>query len=161
VNVNRLTPARRLSALACAAVLLTGCGGEATPVDAAPELAEQLARVDQAVTTGDEVRIRDRVESLVDATERAREAGRLDDAQADRILAAADALLARVPEEPAPKPPTSPTPSPTSSPAPPPTPEEDDEQEEREGHEEHHEKEPKSEKPEPDKDKDKGEGHRD
>ena len=90
-------PARRLAALALSAVLLAGCGGESSPADAAPELADQLARVDRAVAAGDEARIRDRVESLVAATEAARDSGRLDDEQADRILTAADALLRPAP----------------------------------------------------------------
>ena len=112
-------PARRLVALVLIAVLAGGCGGDSTPTDAAPELAEQLAQVDRATTTGDEAQIRERVESLAAATEAARDAGRIDDGQADRILAAADALLARLPaEEPAPEPPSSPTSSPTLSPSP-------------------------------------------
>ena len=98
-------PAGRLAALTLAAVLTAGCGSDSTPADAAPELAEQLARVDRAVATGEEQQIRERVEALVAATEAARESGRLDDEQADRILAAADALLRRLPaEEPAPEP---------------------------------------------------------
>ena len=129
-------PARRLAALALTAVLAAGCGGDSTPADAAPELAEQLERVDRAVTTGDEARIRERVESLVAATEAARDAGRIDDEQADRILTAADALLGRLPaEEPSPKPPSPPTSSPTTTS---PTPDEEggeEEDEERRGRE--------------------------
>ncbi|HEU5454546.1 MAG TPA: hypothetical protein VFU85_02550 [Nocardioides sp.] len=127
-------PARRLVALALSAVLLAGCGGESSPADAAPELADQLARVDRAVAAGDEARIRDRVESLVAATEAARDSGRLDDEQADRILTAADALIARLPaEEPRPKPSPSPT---SSSPTPSPTPDEEAEEEREEKEEE-------------------------
>ena len=124
-------PARRLVALALSAVLLAGCGGESTPADAAPELADQLARVDRAVAAGDEARIRDGVESLVAATEAARDSGRLDDEQADRILAAADALMARLPaEEPPPKP--SPSPASPSPPTTSPTPDEEAEEEQEE-----------------------------
>lgn len=127
-------PALRLVALALSAVLLAGCGGESSPADAAPELADQLARVDRAVTAGDEARIRDRVESLVAATEAARDSGRLDDEQADRILTAADALIARLPAE---EPPPKPSPSPTSSsPTPSPTPDEEAEEEREEEEEE-------------------------
>jgi hypothetical protein len=146
------SPARRLVTLALTAVLAAGCGGDSTPADAAPELAEQLARVDRAVTTGDEARIRERVESLVAATEAARDAGRIDDEQADRILTAADALLGRLPaEEPASEPP-SPPPSPPTTP---PSPEDEDEDKP-----EKHGKDKKDEKDEKDEDKPgKGEGH--
>jgi hypothetical protein len=123
---------RRLPALALSAVLLVGgCGDETAPGDSAPELADQLTRIDRAVTVGDEAVIRQRVESLVAATEAAREAGRIDDAQADRILTAADELLNRLPaEEPEPKP--SPSPS-TSAPAPAsPEPDEDDHEDDEE-----------------------------
>jgi hypothetical protein len=150
---------RWVTILAVTAVVAAGCG-ETTPTEAAPELARQLARVDRAVTTGDEARIRDRVESLVSATEAARDAGRLDDEQADRILAAADALLARVPApEPAPQPSASPTPSPTLSPSP----EDEDEDEDEEGDNSGPGGGDSKEKPgkdNPDKDKpDKGKGH--
>jgi hypothetical protein len=147
------SPWRPVVAVALSAVLATGCGREG-PAEADPELAQQLARVDRAVVTGDDALIRDRVESLVSATEAARDAGRLDEEQADRIIAAADALLARLQaEEPAPEPPSTPTSSPTTE-----TPEvpEDDDDEEGDnsgpggGHSE--------DKPEKDK-PDKGKGH--
>ena len=148
-------PARRWAALALCAVLTAGCGGDSTPADAAPELAEQLTRVDRAVATGDEALIRERVESLVSATESASDSGELTDDQADRILAAADALLARLPaEEPAPKPPPPPSSSPTISPSP----DEDDEEDDEKA-----DKDPEKEKDEhgPGKDKhDKGKGHK-
>jgi dTMP kinase len=113
-------PARRLVPLALTVVLFAaGCGGEAAPADAAPELAEQLALVDRAVVAGDEAQIRERVESLVAATEAARDAGRVDDEQADRIMTAAEALLARVPaEEPTSESPSPPPSPPTLSPSP-------------------------------------------
>ena len=146
-------PARHLVALALSAVLLAGCGSDSSPADAAPELADQLARVDRAVAAGDEARIRERVESLVAATEAARDSGRLDDEQADRILTAADALIARLPAE---EPPPKPSPSPTSSsPTPSPTPDEgaEEEGEEREG-------EPKPAPDEKPEKPEKGKGHK-
>lgn len=126
-------------ALILATTLLAGCGGETPPAEAAPELADRLTRVDRAVVSGDETSIRRRVESLVVATEAARDDGSIDEAQADRILAAADALLARLstPEQ-SPEPSASP-PSPSVSP---PSPENgdggeddgsDDEEEEEKG----------------------------
>lgn len=146
-------PARHLVALALSAVLLAGCAGESSPADAAPELADQLARVDRAVAAGDEARIRDRVESLVAATEAARDSGRLDDEQADRILTAADALIARLPaQEPRPKPSPSPT---SSSPTPSPTPDEEAEEESEE-----QEEEPKPAPDEKPEKPEKGKGHK-
>jgi hypothetical protein len=105
-------------------VLAAGCGQD-TPSEAAPELARQLAQVDRAVTTGDEAQIRERVEALVSATEAARDAGRLNDEQADRILSAADALLARLPED---APPPKPSPPASSSPTITPSPDEDEDE---------------------------------
>jgi hypothetical protein len=121
---------RRLAALALTAVLLVaGCGDETAPGDAAPELADQLTRIDRAVAAGDEAVIRQRVESLVAATEAARDAGRIDDAQADRILTAADELQDRLPaEQPEPKP----SPSSPSTSAPPPAPEPDEDEDDHE-----------------------------
>lgn len=145
--------ARRLATLALTALLVAGCGGASAPADSAPELVEQLARVDRAVAAGDEVRIRERVEALASATEAARDDGTLDDEQADRILAAADELLAQLPDE-APAPEPSPT-TPTSSPTP-----EEDEDEEEEPTSEPEEKPDKPEKPE-DHGKGKGKGHDD
>lgn len=147
-------PARRLVALALTAVLAAGCGGEATPADAAPELAEQLTRVDRAVAAGDGAQIREQVEALVAATEAARDSGRLDDEQADRILAAADALLQRLPaEEPVPKPSPSPPSSTPTSPSPDP-----DEGEEDQGEGDEGEEGDESGDSGPDKDKGKGKG---
>ena len=154
-------PPRLLAALTLIIVLsvalAAGCGNDATPADAAPELAEQLARVDRAVSTGNEARIRVRVESLVTATKAAREAGELDNDQAARILAAADALLARLPASPAP---TSPTTSPSTI-SPSPHPEDEDEDEKDEKHEPKPKPEPKPPKPKHDEGKhDKGPGHK-
>jgi hypothetical protein len=106
-------------ALILAATLLAGCGGETPPAEAAPELADQLALVDRAVGSGDEMAIRRRVDSLVAATESARDAGRIDEAQADRILAAADALLARLPAPQQEPEPSAPSPTPSATPPPP------------------------------------------
>jgi hypothetical protein len=149
---NTGSPARRLVALALTAVLAAGCGTDSTPADAAPELGEQLARVDRAVTTGDEARIRERVESLVAATEAARDAGRIDDEQADRILTAADALLGRLPaEEPASESPSPPPSPPTTPPSP-----EDEDEEKPEKHGKDKKDEDKPDKPDK---PGKGEGH--
>lgn len=106
-------------ALILGATLLAGCGGETPPVEAAPELADRLTLVDRAVASGDETSIRRRVNSLVAATEAARDDGSIDETQADRILAAAEALLARLPApEQSPEPSASPPSPSVSSPSP-------------------------------------------
>jgi hypothetical protein len=146
-----------MTVLAVMAVLGAGCGE--TPTEAAPELARQLAQVDRAVTTGDEARIRDRVESLVSATEAARDSGEIDDEQADRILAAADALLARLPaEKSAPEPPSPPTSSPTTETPEPPEEDEGDEGDNSGPGGGDSQEKPDKDKPEKDK-PDKGKGH--
>lgn len=147
--------ARFLVSVLGAVVLLTGCGGDTAPADEVPLLADRLALVDRAVSSGNETQIREQVETLIDATERARDAGQLDDEQAERVLAAADSLLARLPDEATPQPSPSP---PTSSPAPPSTPEEgDDEESDEDDEDEGH---PEKDKPKPDKpEKGKGKGH--
>jgi hypothetical protein len=126
--VTRTSLACRLTTLAVTAMVAAGCGSDTAPADAVPELADRLEQVDTAVATGDEARIRQRVEALVAATESARDEGSLDDEDAERILAAADAMLARLPaEEPAPEPPSPPTSSPTTETPEPPEEDEDDE----------------------------------
>jgi hypothetical protein len=144
-----------------AVLLVAGCGGEAAPADSAPELADQLARIDRAVTTGDDALIRQRVESLVTATVTARDAGRIDDAQADRILSAAEDLLSRLPaEEPASEPPSPPASSPTTetpeTPEPPDEGEDDEEDNSGPGGGDSEEKPEKEDKP----DKGKAKGHK-
>jgi hypothetical protein len=126
--MTRTSLACRLATLAVTAMVAAGCGSDTTPADSVPELADRLERVDSAVATGDEARIRQRVEALVAATESARDEGSLDDEDAERILAAADAMLARLPaEEPAPEPPSPPTSSPTTEIPEPPEEDEGDE----------------------------------
>jgi len=160
--ITRRRAARSVASLLGTVVLLTGCGGGTAPADEVPLLADRLEGVDRAVSTGDDAQIREQVEALVNATERARDAGQLDDEQAERVLAAADSLLAQLPD-------ATPQPSPsprTSSPAPPSTPEEgddedSDENDEDDGHEEGHEKHPEKDQPKPEKPKkaEKGKGH--
>ena len=96
----RSRPARSLAALLTAGVLLlaTGCGSETSPADDVPALATSLDAVDEAVVSGDDKAVRDAVAELTAVTERARDAGDLDAAAADRILAAAEALLAALGE---------------------------------------------------------------
>lgn len=91
--MTRRAPLGHLAAVAAVAVLLAGCGSESTPAESAPELAEGLERVDAAIVDGKDPAARDAVRALVADTEEALAAGEIEQAQADAILAAADALL--------------------------------------------------------------------
>jgi hypothetical protein len=81
--------------MAAAAVFMAAaaCGGtETAPVDQQPKLAALLADVDKAVTSGRYLQARESLDQLQTATESARDAGALDDASADRVLATAAQL---------------------------------------------------------------------
>ncbi|MFC6287632.1 hypothetical protein ACFP3Q_14690 [Nocardioides sp. GCM10027113] len=130
---------RRLLAAGCTAVLLglSGCGGT-SPVEAVPELSDRLAAVDAAVVAGDHATTRDAVEDLVATAEEAEAAGEIDAAQADAIVAAAEALLARLADEEPAEPEPLPEPTPTQSAAPEESePEETEESEEEDDEDEH------------------------
>ena len=96
---------RSFAALLTAGALLvtSGCGSGTSPADDVPALATALDAVDEAVVSDDDKAVRDAVAELTDTTTRARKAGDLEAAEADRILAAAEALLAAL-GEPAPAP---------------------------------------------------------
>jgi hypothetical protein len=86
-------------------VLLTACGSESpAPAEQVPGLADRLAQVDRAIVAGRYPVARAQLEELIDSTLAARGRGRLDPAQADRVLAAAAALLSALPQ-PSPEPP--------------------------------------------------------
>lgn len=106
---------RRLVALVVAPTLLVlgGCGGTPeSPADAVPELTTTLERVDDALAAGRTEAARRQLEALTSATIEARDVGDLEEAEADRILAAATRLLALLPKpEPEPEPAT-PSPAP-------------------------------------------------
>lgn len=109
--------------------LITGCGQDPPPGEAVPALAEGLEQVDAAVVARDYATAADEVESLLAEAAQAEEAGDISSEQADRIRAAAEDLLARMPTEP-----------PAEEPSPEPTPTEDgrdggdqDEQDEKDG----------------------------
>lgn len=101
--------ARLVPALVVAFVLvLSGCGTEETKPSAAeqvPALADRLERIDALVADLKPQRARAQLEALVDDAMAAREAGDLTSLEADRIIAAATALLRALPEpEPEPVP---------------------------------------------------------
>jgi ribosomal protein S20 len=108
--------AGRFAAAAVLALVVSGCGSDSTPADEVPALATRLDRVDAAIAAGDDARARTALRALTEATTRSQEAGDISSDQADRIVAAATELLARLPEE-APAPPTDPETSATTPPA--------------------------------------------
>lgn len=107
---------RSFAALLTAGALLitSGCGSGTSPADDVPALATSLDRVDEAIAAEDYDAARDAVAELTEVATRAEEDGDLDADQADRIVSAAESLVAALPggEEP----PAEPDPaSPTSS----------------------------------------------
>ena len=103
-------PVRASAAAVCTAlVLLTGCGNQETPAQAAPLLARTLDAVDAAISAGDFAAARTALNRLRVAASRARDDGRIDPEQADAILQATAALLERLPSDEKPQHPPSPT----------------------------------------------------
>jgi hypothetical protein len=96
-------------------VLVTGCGG-GTASEVPPSVTGPLARVDRATVTGDPDAVAPAVRSLLRAVEDAEDEGAVDADRADRIRAAAAALLEAVRSaEPSPEPTRSPAPTDESS----------------------------------------------
>jgi outer membrane biosynthesis protein TonB len=95
VRARRTGPGLLLAAL----LLTSGCGGDASPADAAPALATRLEGVDAAIAAGDFDRARTALTALSTSAARAERAGDLADTQADRIHDAVAALLAQLPDE--------------------------------------------------------------
>ncbi|GEP39781.1 hypothetical protein NPS01_34440 [Nocardioides psychrotolerans] len=88
----------RLAAAGTAALLvLTGCGSEDTPSSAVPALSTRLVDIDSAIVDGRYAVARDELESLGEDTAAAVEGGDLDQAQAERILDAIQALVEALP----------------------------------------------------------------
>jgi outer membrane biosynthesis protein TonB len=115
VRARRTAPGLLLAAL----LLTSGCGGDASPADAAPALVTRLEGVDAAIAAGDFDRARTALRALSTSAARAERAGDLADGQADRIDGAVAALLAQLPdeattEEPTPSEPTPSQPTPAA-----------------------------------------------
>jgi hypothetical protein len=115
VRARRTAPGLLLAAL----LLTSGCGGDASPADAAPALVTRLEGVDAAIAAGDFDRARTALRALSTSAARAERAGDLADGQADRIDDAVAALLAQLPdeattEEPTPSEPTPSEPTPAA-----------------------------------------------
>ena len=117
-GVRHTGPGRRLVAAAVVLLLLSaGCGSTTPPAQEVPELDSALSQVDRAIVGHRPVQARRQLRQLIRTTVEARDAGRLDSAQADDVLAAAAGLLAALPR-PRPRPEPAPT-----TPLPPPEPE--------------------------------------
>ncbi len=102
---------RAFAALTAVALLVTaGCGSETSPADDVPALTASLDRVDDAIAAEEYDAARDAVAALTEIATRAEEAGTLDADQADRIVSAAEELLAALPG--AETPPSEPEPDP-------------------------------------------------
>lgn len=92
---------RRTTRLAAAAVLvltaLAGCGSEDSPASAVPALSTRLDDIDAAIVDGRFAVARDELAALGEDTAAAVEDGDLDQAQAERILDAVQALTEALP----------------------------------------------------------------
>ncbi|MGW5366165.1 hypothetical protein [Actinopolymorpha pittospori] len=87
----------RVAGLGLSLLLVAGCGGASAPAEAVPALDSILGRVDRAVAGKQFDQARRELDRLVEATLAAREAGDLDSAQAQPILAAVISLTAQLP----------------------------------------------------------------
>lgn len=95
--------ARRLAAVVVtvlvAALGITACSEEEPPGRTVPELATQLDKVDAAVAEGDLAQARQATKRIVARTAVALAEGDITDEEAERIIEAAEALLAELPED--------------------------------------------------------------
>jgi len=91
---------RTIVAAAAVALVLTGCGRDdsASPAETVPGLSSILERVDQAVAQERYDLARKRLGDLMETVELAHENGVIDDAEAERLLAAAAALEVVLPK---------------------------------------------------------------
>lgn len=86
-------------AVLVAALLAGGCADDEPPGQKVPELAAQLDKIDEAVADGDLDQARQATRRLVARTAVALADQDIDEEEADRILEAAEALLAQLPED--------------------------------------------------------------
>ncbi len=80
-----------------ALLVLTGCGSEDPPSSAVPALSTRLDDIDTAIVDGRYAVARDELAALGEDTAAAVEDGDLDQAQAERILDAVEALTEALP----------------------------------------------------------------
>ena len=142
---------RRLLVLPVVVGVLAGCGADEPPSEAAPELADALSAVDDALSNRNFARAEKALDRLAAEAEEAEQDGKISEAQADEIVDAAEDLIARLPDAPDVEPSDDPT-TPTPSDTPPPQDEGRGDEEGGEGDEKDKEKDEKEDKG------DKGEG---
>ena len=87
----------RVAGLGLSLLLVAGCGGTNAAAEAVPELDSILGRVDRAIAGKQFEQARRELDRLVQTTLAAREAGDLNSAQAEPILAAVISLTAKLP----------------------------------------------------------------
>ncbi len=88
---------RSLVGAAMTLLLVAGCADQPSPADAVPRLGRTLSEVDRAIVEQRFRQARTSLNELVRATVTAREAGDLESAEADAILASAARLLSALP----------------------------------------------------------------
>ncbi|MBE1603348.1 hypothetical protein [Actinopolymorpha pittospori] len=87
----------RVAGLGLSLLLVAGCSGASAPAEAVPALGSILGRVDRAIAGKQFDQARQELDRLVQTTLEAREAGDLDSAQAEPILAAVISLTTKLP----------------------------------------------------------------
>lgn len=86
----------RIAVVVAGVVLVAACGGATTPASQVPALATALDEVDAALVAGDEDTARTALDRLTSLATDARDEGRLEDGDAEHVLAAAEQLRARL-----------------------------------------------------------------
>lgn len=86
-----------VAGLGLSLLLVAGCGGASAPAEAVPALGSILSGVDRAIVGKQFDQARRELDRLVQTTLAAREAGDIDSAQAEPILAAVISLTAKLP----------------------------------------------------------------
>lgn len=93
------------------ALVLAGCGGgDRPPGESVPAMASTLDRVDAALADGEVDQARSELVTLVRVTGRARDAKKISETEAERVLAAVATLMTALPETAAPPPDRAPDP---------------------------------------------------
>jgi len=88
---------RTMAALLGAVCLLAGCAGPQVSADTVGELRAMLSQLDRAIVDGRYGKARTLLDDLVDATVAARDSGEVEQAHAERVVAASADLLAALP----------------------------------------------------------------
>ncbi|MDQ4052920.1 MAG: hypothetical protein M3237_09495 [Actinomycetota bacterium] len=93
----RAQRALRILALPIVVGVLAGCGSDEPPSAAAPELADALSAVDDALANRNFARAEKALDRLTTEAEEAEQAGEISETEADEIVDAAEDLVALLP----------------------------------------------------------------